>query len=185
MLSQIHSSLAYVTTLEPTTEALASLWTSPRQRAARPADVQRNPPERHRTLAEVCDLYFPGISPCALLWMIKRKGYPHSRWGREYRLTDSQVAAIQARLASEGRPDPSRRSAPRDPDSCKAKIRRRASKPPREPPHGMPSPARRREPVPLTDPRQALTEHFCAPLAAPEVDTHPWHREGPRPPGTA
>ena len=33
--------------------------------------------------------------------MIKRKGYPDSRWGREYRLTDSQVAAIQARLASE------------------------------------------------------------------------------------
>jgi hypothetical protein len=26
--------------------------------------------------------------------MIKRRGYAHSRWGREYRLTDSQVAAI-------------------------------------------------------------------------------------------
>jgi hypothetical protein len=35
------------------------------------------------------------------------------------------------------------------------------------------------------DPRQALTEHFCAPLEAPEIDTRPWHQEGPRPPETA
>lgn len=184
MLSQIHSSLAYVTTREPSAKALASPWVSPRPRAPRPADGQRNPPERHRTLAEVCDLYFPGITPCALLWMIKRKGYPHSRWGREYRLTDSQVAAIQARLASEAQPDLPRRAAPRDPASRTAKIRRRASKPPRDPPDDLLSPARRREPVALTDPRQALTEHFCAPLAAPEIDTRPWHQEGPQPPDT-
>jgi hypothetical protein len=143
-----------------------------------------NPPERHRTLTEVCDLYFPGISPCALLWMIKRKGYPHSRWGREYRLTDSQVAAIQARLTSEGRPDRPGRATPRGPDSHRAKIRKRTSKPPREPPQGMPSPAQRREPVPLADPRQALTEHFCAPLAAAEIDARPWHQKGPPPPET-
>lgn len=32
-------------------------------------------PERHRMLAEVCQLYFPGVTPCALRWMIKRRGY--------------------------------------------------------------------------------------------------------------
>ena len=117
--------------------------------------------------------------------MIKRKGYPHSRWGREYRLTDSQVAAIQALLTSEARPDPPRQAALRAPDARRARIRTRTGKPPREPPHGMPSPARRPDPISLTDPRQALTEHFCAPLAAPEIDTHPWHQEGPQPPETA
>jgi hypothetical protein len=61
-------------------------------------------PERYRTLAEVCELYFPGVSTCVLRWMIKRRGYAHSRWGREYRLTDSQVAAIQADLARPARP---------------------------------------------------------------------------------
>jgi hypothetical protein len=66
-------------------------------------------------------LYFPGVSPCALLWMIKRKGYPHSRWGREYRLTDSQVVAIQARLTDHTRPDPLRQAAPRDSDHCTAR----------------------------------------------------------------
>jgi hypothetical protein len=61
-------------------------------------------PERYRTLAEVCELYFPGVSTCVLRWMIKRHGYAHSRWGREYRLTDSQVAAIQADLARPAEP---------------------------------------------------------------------------------
>lgn len=129
-------------------------------------------------------MYFPGVSPCALLWMIKRKGYPHSRWGREYRLTDSQVVAIQARLTDHTRPDPLRQAAPRDSDARRARTRTRTGRPPREPLHSTPSPAARRQPVTLTDPRQALTEHFCAPLAAVEIDTRPWHQEGPPPPET-
>ena len=56
-------------------------------------------PEPLLTLEEACRRYFPGKSACALRWMIKRKGYAHSRWGREYRLTPSQVAAIMDDLA--------------------------------------------------------------------------------------
>lgn len=169
-----------MTTRKPSAEALASLWTPPWPRTAQAVDAQRNPPERHRTLAEVCDLYFPGVSPCALLWMIKRKGYPHSRWGREYRLTDSQVAAIQTRLTGHARLDPLRQAAPCDSDDRRARTRRRAGRPPREPLHSTPSSAARRQSAALADPRQALTEHFCAPLAAAEIDTRPWHQEGPR-----
>jgi hypothetical protein len=57
------------------------------------------PPEPLLTLEEACQRYFPGKSACALRWMIKRRGYAHSRWGRQYRLTPSQVAAIVADLA--------------------------------------------------------------------------------------
>jgi hypothetical protein len=59
----------------------------------------RAPPEPLLTLEEACQRYFPGKSACALRWMIKRRGYAHSRWGREYRLTPSQVAAIVDDLA--------------------------------------------------------------------------------------
>jgi hypothetical protein len=59
----------------------------------------RTPPEPLLTLEEACQRYFPGKSACALRWMIKRRGYAHSRWGREYRLTPSQVAAIADDLA--------------------------------------------------------------------------------------
>jgi hypothetical protein len=31
------------------------------------------------TLAEVCDRHFPGVTPCALCWVIRRRGYAHSR----------------------------------------------------------------------------------------------------------
>ena len=64
----------------------------------------RAPPEPLPALAEACQRYFPGKSPCALRWMIKRRGYAHSRWGREYRLTPSQVAAIVDDLARPANP---------------------------------------------------------------------------------
>jgi len=64
----------------------------------------RAPPEPLLTLEEACQRYFPGKSPCALRWMIKRRGYAHSRWGREYRLTPSQVAAIVDDLARPANP---------------------------------------------------------------------------------
>jgi hypothetical protein len=63
-------------------------------------------PEPLLTLDEACRLYFPGKSACALRWMIKRRGYAHSRWGREYRLTPSQVAAIVDDLARPAQPAP-------------------------------------------------------------------------------
>jgi hypothetical protein len=63
-------------------------------------------PEPLLTLDEACRLYFPGKSACALRWMIKRRGYAHSRWGREYRLTPSQVAAIVDDLARPAHPRP-------------------------------------------------------------------------------
>jgi len=64
----------------------------------------RSPPEPLLTLEEACQRYFPGKSACALRWMIKRRGYAHSRWGREYRLTPSQVAAIVDDLARPATP---------------------------------------------------------------------------------
>ncbi len=66
----------------------------------------RAPPEPLLTLEEACQRYFPGKSACALRWMIKRRGYAHSRWGREYRLTPSQVAAIVDDLARPAIPSP-------------------------------------------------------------------------------
>jgi hypothetical protein len=64
----------------------------------------RPPPEPLLTLEEACRRYFPGKSACALRWMIKRRGYAHSRWGREYWLTPSQVAAIVDDLARPAEP---------------------------------------------------------------------------------
>lgn len=117
-------------------------------------------PERHRTLAEVCELYFPGVTPCALRWMIKRRGYAHSRWGREYRLTDSQVAAIQedlarparqARVLSRGKPGA---SVPEQ--AANAQPAAQAGRPP------LP---RRKQALPQMDVRQALAEQLASPLA--------------------
>ena len=95
-------------------------------------------PERHRTLAEVCELYFPGVTPCALRWMIKRRGYAHSRWGREYRLTDSQVTAIQQDLA---RPP---RQATAGPPSPRGAGARKQSESIQRPGVAVSPPARRR-----------------------------------------
>jgi hypothetical protein len=124
-------------------------------------------PERHRTLAEACDLYFPGVTPCALRWMIKRRGYAHSRWGREYRLTDSQVAAIQEDLARPPRPVPSPRPGPR------AESTRKQAASNQRPAEAARAPAPRRRAAPLhTDVRHALAEQLASPLAVTAVE-HP------------
>jgi hypothetical protein len=131
-------------------------------------------PERCRTLAEVCDLYFPGVSPCALRWMIKRKGLPHSRWGREYRLTDSQVSVIQAQFAS-----PGRQRCEEHPD--RAAIQPRDSRPRRTSPPSIPHPdflgQDGPQPNPRLDPRRMLAERLLAPIPALDVDAGPWHRD--------
>ena len=140
-------------------------------------------PERYRTLAEVCDLYFPGVSPCALRWMIKRRGYAHSRWGREYRLTDSQVAAIQAELATPARQDPRHRTptattASRNNDSARAQPRQ-----PDEPRDDTSVPAHnRRQPGPQADVMRALAERLSAPLSVSLADTSSWHQRERMPP---
>jgi hypothetical protein len=129
-------------------------------------------PERHRTLAEVCDLYFPGVSPCALRWMIKRRGFAHSRWGREYRLTDSQVVMIQAELAA-----PARQVAGRATTRATARSSRegRGHPRPRSPaPSGctLSPAARHRKTGSHPDPKQALAERLSAPLSPP-ADSDP------------
>jgi hypothetical protein len=117
-------------------------------------------PERHRTLAEVCELYFPGVTPCALRWMIKRRGYAHSRWGREYRLTDSQVTAIQQDLA---RPP---RQATAGPPSPRGAGARQQAESIQHPGEAVSPPARRRRPAaPRADVKQALAEQLASPLA--------------------
>ncbi len=140
-------------------------------------------PERHRTLAEVCELYFPGVSPCALRWMIKRRGYAHSRWGREYRLTDSQVAAIQAELATPARQDlrhktPTAATVGRNSGSASEQ----SSKPdwPRD---GTRVPAHsHRELAPQADAKRALAERLSAPPSVNLADTAPWHQRERMPP---
>jgi hypothetical protein len=114
-------------------------------------------PERQRPLAEVCDLYFPGVSPCALRWMIKRRGYAHSRWGREYRLTDSQIAAIQDDMARPARSvqPPPRRTTARQPIA--------AAPPPARAATAASRPSRRA--LPRTDVKRALAEQLASPLA--------------------
>jgi hypothetical protein len=119
-------------------------------------------PERHRTLAEVCDLYFPGITPCALRWMIKRRGYAHSRWGREYRLTDSQVAAIQADMARPAR-QASAAAAARGPRG--ARTSKQAGNAPAPAQADRPTERRRRRTLPLGEVEQALAEQLASPLA--------------------
>ncbi len=128
-------------------------------------------PERHRTLAEVCDLYFPGVTPCALRWMIKRRGYAHSRWGREYRLTDSQVTAIQQdlarppRQATAGPPRPRGAGARKQPESIQ------------RPGEAVSPPARRRQPAaPRADVKQALAEQLASPLAVTAAQHPPTPR---------
>jgi hypothetical protein len=117
-------------------------------------------PERHRTLAEVCDLYFPGVTAVALRWMIKRRGYAHSRWGREYRLTRSQVAAIQEDLAR-----PSREAQPtsRSPRGAPASKQPEKTGAPTQ--ADGPSARRRRQALSRADARLALAEQLASPLA--------------------
>src|SRR6266536_3335045 len=127
-------------------------------------------PERQRTLAEVCELYFPGVSACALRWMIKRRGYAHSRWGREYRLTDSQVAAIQADMTMPATPGAAatRRSA-RAPDSSRS--RQEPGTIPTTGDAGIASrPGRGKTPSP-PDAKRALAERLSAPLSAGATET--------------
>jgi hypothetical protein len=142
-------------------------------------------PERHRTLAEVCDIYFPGVTPCALRWMIKRRGYAHSRWGREYRLTDSQVAAIQADIATPARPAAARQRTAAGPQGNASTVRE-GRKPPKPEPHGG---AKHRAPrsceaAPSGDPRRALAERLArlppATAVSPRRSTPEPRRQGAR-----
>lgn len=77
-------------------------------------------PEPLLTLEQACRLYFPGKSAVALRWMIKRRGYAHSKWGREYRLTPSQVAAIVDALARPAQAPPALPPARRARPACRA-----------------------------------------------------------------
>jgi len=119
----------------------------------------RTPPEPLLTLDEACQRYFPGKSACALRWMIKRRGYAHSRWGREYRLTPSQVAAIVADLA--------RPAGPPRAETVRLPAARRATRPVRAtaaPGPGVPG----REEAPGGRPpgsRRRLEERLSAPLS--------------------
>jgi hypothetical protein len=125
-------------------------------------------PERHRTLAEVCDLYFPGVTPVALRWMIKRRGYAHSRWGREYRLTDSQVAAIQEDMAQPARQAPAAARGPR-----RARTGKRAGNAQAPAQAGSPPARRRRRTLPLGDVERALAEQLASPLSAAATPDSP------------
>jgi hypothetical protein len=125
----------------------------------------KTPAEPLLTLEEACQRYFPGKSACALRWMIKRRGYAHSRWGREYRLTPSQVAEIVADLA---RPA----AAPRA-DSPKPTAVPRRARPAARPMRATASPATAgkeaaeaaaRQPVRS---RGMLEERLSAPLSGP------------------
>lgn len=127
-----------------------------------------SPPEPLLTLDEACQRYFPGKSACALRWMIKRRGYAHSRWGREYRLTPSQVAAIMDDLARPANPSPA--DTPRSPAPPRygrpavrpgqATVVSRGAVPGRSEARGGPP----------ADPRRTLEERLSAPLsdAAPK-----------------
>ena len=127
-------------------------------------------PERHRTLAEVCDLYFPGVTPCALRWMIKRRGYAHSRWGREYRLTDSQVGAIQEDMARPAR-QASAAAAARGPRGARTGKQAENVQGPAQ--AASPPARRRRRALPLGDVEQALAERLASPLAVTAVPASP------------
>jgi hypothetical protein len=124
----------------------------------------RTPPEPLLTLEEACERYFPGKSACALRWMIKRRGYAHSRWGREYRLTYSQVAAIQADMAMP--------ASPQAPDGRPARIlsSSRSSRARQQPAIAgnadVDSTRERRKTVPPQTAKRALAEQLSAPLSA-------------------
>ena len=123
----------------------------------------KTPPEPLLTLDEACQRYFPGKSACALRWMIKRRGYAHSRWGREYRLTDSQIAAIQADLARPARPDGERTAAA-------SPVRRSVSHAQinGQPPAGGANASRGRTAGSSANSKRALAERLSAPLSATE-----------------
>src|SRR5215471_4416595 len=137
---------------------------NPKQvRNRRREQTVRTPPEPLLTLEEACQRYFPGKSACALRWMIKRKGYAHSRWGREYRLTPSQVSAIVADLARPA--DPSHPDTPKPPA-----LPRRARPAPRTIPATASSATAgpgNAEPVARQsgEPRRTLEERLSAPLS--------------------
>jgi hypothetical protein len=122
------------------------------------------PPEPLLTLEEACQRYFPGKSACALRWMIKRRGYAHSRWGREYRLTPSQVAAIVEDLARPAQRvlavAPRSLAAPR-----RARVSARTAATLVPPPADMPSPggAARGQAAG----RRRLEDRLSAPLSTP------------------
>ena len=129
----------------------------------------RTPPEPLLTLEEACQRYFPGKSACALRWMIKRKGYAHSRWGREYRLTYSQVAAIQADMAMPARPQaPDGRRPARN---LSRRTRQQPAAAATVADADAASTRARRKTVPPKTAKRALAEQLSAPLsaAAPKI----------------
>jgi hypothetical protein len=96
------------------------------------------------------------------------RGYAHSRWGREYRLTDSQVAAIHEDLARPPRPAPGPRPVQRAEPACKQAASSR------RPAEAARAPAPRRRPAPAqTDVRQALAEQLASPLAVAATENPP------------
>jgi hypothetical protein len=126
----------------------------------------RAPPEQLLTLEEACERYFPGKSACALRWMIKRRGYAHSRWGREYRLTDSQVAAIQADMAMPAKPGAEQRPA-RSPGNSRS--RRACQQPATALAAGTTSAVAAlgpRKTSPPQNAKRALAEQLSAPVSA-------------------
>lgn len=120
------------------------------------------PPEPLLTLEEACQRYFPGKSACALRWMIKRRGYAHSRWGREYRLTPSQVAAIVEDLARPATPAPLD-----EPRSRIASARAHPAALGRGGPSGAKPPERGDAPGERPAGRRLLEERLSAPLSEP------------------
>jgi hypothetical protein len=128
----------------------------------------RTPPEPLLTLEEACQRYFPGKSACALRWMIKRKGYAHSRWGREYRLTYSQVAAIQADMAMPAMPRAPDGQRPQH--ALSGSRSRRARWQPAAAATGADADAdstpARRKAAPPQNAKRALAEQLSAPLSA-------------------
>ncbi len=125
-------------------------------------------PEPLLTLEEACQRDFPGKAACAVRWMIKRKGYAHSRWGREYRLTGSQVAAIQADMAMPGMPQAEDGQRPaRAPSSSRS--RRGGQQPATAAAAGNTDAASarsRRKTAPPQNAKRALAEQLSAPLSA-------------------
>jgi hypothetical protein len=100
--------------------------------------------------------------------MIKRRGYAHSRWGREYRLTDSQVTAIQQDLA---RPPRQATAGPPGPRGAGARQQAETIQHPGE---AVSPPARRGRPAaPRADVKQALAEQLASPLAVAAAQHSP------------
>jgi hypothetical protein len=123
----------------------------------------RAPPEPLLTLEEACQRYFPGKSACALRWMIKRRGYAHSRWGREYRLTPSQVAAIVDDLARPADPLPADLPRPSVTMRRATRTATRAAQPPVAP--GAAVAESSEQPDGQSAGRRMLEERLSAPLS--------------------